>query len=589
VSAHAKHLYNLYVYFWRWATWKVFEQGAGPNTGIVCFITVAGFLDGPGFQRMRDYLRRTADEIWVIDCSPEGHQPEVSTRIFEAVQQPVCIVMASRSPGVDPETPATVRFRALPEGDRSEKFAALAALRLDADGWTECPREWRAPFVPASTGAWSTYPALDDLFVYNGSGVMPGRTWVIAPDAESLRRRWQTLVAAPDDQQEALFHPHFRGGELGDKHSKKIVAKGLPGYQPRTKPVADDRDACEPPVRYAFRSFDRQWIIPDNRLLNQPNPTLWEWYSPRQVYLTAFVRDSPTSGPALTFAGAVPDLHHYKGSFGGRVFPLWRDREAKTPNVRPALLALLAERYATAVRAEDVIAYIAAVAAHPAFTARFQPDLSTPGIRVPLTADPGLFAEAAALGREVIWLHTFGDRFADPAHGRPAGPPRLAGDEAPRIPAAGAIPSDSEGMPDDIGYDAAARRLHVGRGYVDGVDPRVWDYEVSGKQVLRQWFSYRRKDRERPIMGDRRPPSRLGEIQPDHWLAEYTSELLNVLHVLGRLVALEPRQADLLDRICAGPTISVEELRAAGVLAEGPAPKPVSRGRAAIEHPSLLD
>ena len=46
---------------------------------------------------MRDYLRRTCDDIWVIDCSPDGHQPKVNTRIFQGVQQPVCIVMASRS------------------------------------------------------------------------------------------------------------------------------------------------------------------------------------------------------------------------------------------------------------------------------------------------------------------------------------------------------------------------------------------------------------------------------------------------------------------------------------------------------------
>ena len=76
VGAHAKHLRNLYVYFWRWATWKVFDHGPGSKTGIVCFITVAGFLGGPGFQKMRDYLRRTCDDIWIIDCSPEGHQPE---------------------------------------------------------------------------------------------------------------------------------------------------------------------------------------------------------------------------------------------------------------------------------------------------------------------------------------------------------------------------------------------------------------------------------------------------------------------------------------------------------------------------------
>ena len=27
VGAHVKHLKNLYVYFWRWATWKVFGSG----------------------------------------------------------------------------------------------------------------------------------------------------------------------------------------------------------------------------------------------------------------------------------------------------------------------------------------------------------------------------------------------------------------------------------------------------------------------------------------------------------------------------------------------------------------------------------
>lgn len=64
VSAHVKHLRNLYVYFWRRATWKVFDHEPQDESGIVCFITVAGFLNGPGFQKMRDYLRRTVDELW---------------------------------------------------------------------------------------------------------------------------------------------------------------------------------------------------------------------------------------------------------------------------------------------------------------------------------------------------------------------------------------------------------------------------------------------------------------------------------------------------------------------------------------------
>jgi hypothetical protein len=117
VGAHGKHLKNLYIYFWRWATWKVFGSGNYAATGnpdkdeegIVCFITVAGFLNGPGFEKMRDDLRRSCSEIWVVDCSPEGHQPEVSTRIFQAVQQPICIVLAARKLAKSDKDPARVR------------------------------------------------------------------------------------------------------------------------------------------------------------------------------------------------------------------------------------------------------------------------------------------------------------------------------------------------------------------------------------------------------------------------------------------------------------------------------------------------
>ena len=574
VSAHVKHLRNLYVYFWRWAAWKVFGGSivtpdtppVTPRRGIVCFITVAGFLNGPGFQRMRADLRRDTDEIWVIDCSPEGHQPAVASRVFQAVQQPVCIVLAIRLTDCDETVPARVRFRSLPEGPREDKFIAISSVTLDDGGWIDCPADWRAAFLPASAREWGEFPALDDFFTYNGSGVMPGRTWVIAPDADSLRRRWDRLIHENDPVEKArLFHPHLRGGKPGDKHVNKIVSDAgrqkLGGNPLRSTSVANDTVSVIPPLRYGFRSFDRQWIIPDVRLLNQPNPTIWQWHSSRQVYLTALMAHSPTSGPAITFTGLIPDLHHYKGSFGGRAFPLWANAAATEPNVRPALLTRLGELYGRPLVAEDVMSYLAAVAAHPAYTARFAADLVQPGLRIPLTGDPALFDAAVSLGREVIWLHSFGERFADPATDRPVGPPRLAAG-GPRMPAGGAIPSDGKHMPDTISYDSANRLLWIGTGYIDNVPPAVWAYEVSGKQVLTQWFSYRRRHRERPIIGDRRPPSPLGDIQPDGWLAEYTTELLNVLHVLARLVLLEPAQADLLERICTGATLSKETLDA---------------------------
>lgn len=69
-------------------------------------------------------------------------------------------------------------------------------------------------------------------------------------------------------------------------------------------------------------------------------------------------------------------------------------------------------------------------------------------------------------------------------------------------------------------------------------------------------------------------PMVFGAECPDHWLAEYTTELLNVLHVLALLVELEPAQArpgfwrrSVKDR----HLISVDELRASGALDVPPA------------------
>jgi hypothetical protein len=141
-------------------------------------------------------------------------------------------------------------------------------------------------------------------------------------------------------------------------------------------------------------------------------------------------------------------------------------------------------------------------------------------------------------------------------------------------------------MPDTLGYDAGKHRLLVGHGFIDHVTPAMWNYEVSGKQILTQWFSYRKRDRERPIIGDRRKPSALGDIQPDYWLPEYTTELLNVLNVLGLLIDLEPTQAELLEEICAGSLISGTELVEAGAL-ESPT-KAKTTKKSPIAAPTLF-
>jgi hypothetical protein len=557
VGAHTHHLKNLYVYFWRWAAWKVFGSGVAASTGeketdrsgVVCFITVAGFLNGPGFQKMREELRRDCSDIWVIDCSPEGFRPTQSKRIFQGVKHEVCIVLAARNPKKDRARPAKIRFATLPLGNRNDKFAALDKLSLQSADWGVGATGWREPLLPEQRGMWPSFLALSDFLVWYGPGLTAQRTWPIAPDVQSLEKRWTTLQRSSD--KEKLFDP------CDDRDVTRIVRPPMGEFVTRSSCIADDAASVVTPTQYSFRSFDKQYIIPDNRLISRSRPRLWENYSPKQIFLTALDDISSESGPACTFCAFIPDKHHYHGR-GGRVYPLWANAAATEPNIRPALLARLAETYGATVSPEDMMAYIAALLAHPAFTARFKADLIRPGLRVPVTASAALFSRAAALGREVIWLHTYGERFADPAAGRQFGPPRLKG--GPTIPRDGAIPGAPEPLPDTMHYDAAKQRLHIGLGFIDNVPQAVWDYEVSGMNVLRQWFSYRKRDRTRPIIGDRRPPSPLAFIQPDHWLPEYTTDLIDLLHVLCRVVALEPAQAALLDEVLANKLISASDL-----------------------------
>ncbi|WP_435212707.1 type ISP restriction/modification enzyme [Streptomyces sp. bgisy034] len=140
----------------------------------------------------------------------------------------------------------------------------------------------------------------------------------------------------------------------------------------------------------------------------------------------------------------------------------WRTAPAHHPTRKPRKLNASATSWPTANSPEDFLAYIAGVVSHPAYTERFRENLEDPGVRVPLTGDVRLRDRAARIGRRVLWLHTYGDRFSDQAEGRTRemfaaslrpsslcrGKTRHGGGNAagPPIRARGAAPVDRLGM-----------------------------------------------------------------------------------------------------------------------------------------------
>jgi hypothetical protein len=115
-------------------------------------------------------------------------------------------------------------------------------------------------------------------------------------------------------------------------------------------------------------------------------------------------------------------------------------------------------------------------------------------------------------------------------------------------------------MPDKIYYDERSETLRVGDGRICPVPVSVWNYRVSKMRVVEHWFGYRKKRPSGKRVSD------LDHIVATFWTPTMTTELLDLVNVLGRCVALEFPQAELLDEIMAAPQITVVDLKEAGVL-----------------------
>lgn len=553
----AFNLSNMWTFFWRWATWKVFDANPADSRGVVVLITPSAYTTSESHAGMRRYLRATADEGWIVDVTPEGFQPPVSTRLFPTVQQPICIGIFARRGTGDSSHQAEIRYTAI-HGSREQKIRKLLELSLAGPEWHVCSQDWESTFRPVEI-AWESYPRLDDLFPWQHTGVTSNRNWVWAPDENTLRKRWNALLHADKRIMAKLFK------ETRDRKIDKTYSS-INGVPSGDRPLAEETDHDPNIVPIAFRSFNRQYLIYDRRVIDFPRPELWYTSGKSQIYASEPPGYRYQSGPAMTFSALVPNVDHFMGHHGGRTIPLYRDPNGQEPNISKKVLDKLSIFLGLKIAAEDVLAYVAAIVAHSAFTEKFSEKLSLPGIRVPITIDKELWHEGVDIGKELIWVHTFGERYVDEAAGRPRATPRLPESESPMY--IHPIPDSEESMPDRITHDPESWIVTIGEdnlpqapGQIANVNESVFGYTVGGTHVIRKWFDYRKKNPDA-----KRRTSQLDHVNPTRWTAQFDDELLDLLHVLGRCVALEPRQAELLDKVCAGPLVSVSDLTREGVL-----------------------
>ncbi|WP_327693855.1 type ISP restriction/modification enzyme [Streptomyces sp. NBC_00459] len=369
-------------------------------------------------------------------------------------------------------------------------------------------------------------PLLADLMPWSVSPPRLGRGWPTAPDAASLKGRWDALMKAEGPDREALFEP-TRSRTL---HS---AVGQLPGRHGGTEKLARATGPCAEPVRVLRAPFDEQWLIPDHRLIDAARPELWRVADERQVFVSEAVASPPTStGPLLLASSLLPMIRP------GRIRPLYRRPDGTEPNLAPGLLDHLTDRLGHRPDPVDLLAW-ALIAVRP-------------GLTVPLTADPELWSRGVGLGRRVLWLMR-----------RDGQRPKLPGGRRPYVRSP--LPS----RPVTVHYDRDEETLQIDDGRISPVPPEAWDFEVGGERVLEQWFAVR--------MPGPAEPGTLEAIRPATWPQPWTSELLELITVLALLAELRPQQAELTVKT----PITATELRTAGVF---PVPDRARRPASVLDH-----
>ncbi|WP_424115478.1 type ISP restriction/modification enzyme [Rothia dentocariosa] len=552
-------LKNLYVYFWRWAFWKVFENSRRDfedtlnRAGVVCFITADGYLSGPGFSGMREYIRRKSSRGWIINVTPEGKRPPQKNAVF-AIETPVTIALFVREPDTDENTSAGLKYIAL-HGTFQQKMEALAKLDLRSPEFTDVRSGWSDKFMPITVSDWDSYPELPDFYASRFPGVKPNKTWVYAPSESVLQERWHELVEGNDLDIRAERFKETRDTGI------TVGKKPLPGHDTyqgsqeslNEQIIRDPFPTVPDIVSVGYRSFGRQYLIADSRMIHMPSPRLWEHRVPDQIFIVEQHARNPQKGPGLYFSALIPDMNAFNNR-GGRAHPALNT--AGKPNLTSAAERLLTDNFGEHAPAE-LVYYLAGVTGHPGYVRTFDTELQQAGIRVPLTSDAELWSRAVQLGKYVVWLHTYGER-GEPLPGmtRVTDKPTDGLYSMPVYEKSmgGAMPEKKPAF--TLGEDNIHGEIAFGASRWSNIKKAVFDYTVGGQQTIGLWAKYRLK---KPIG---RKSSPLDDIVQQSWPSEWTTEFKELLCVLTHLVHLEPAQEKLLAGILAGDLIPRDELAA---------------------------
>jgi len=205
---------DLYVAFWRWALWRLFEAPGAARRGVVSFITNRGFLAGRAFGGLRQMLRERFEVIKIVDLRSDnrGALPagiDADENVFN-IETGVCIVTAlATGQGAD-RLPADVQYIDCWSSGayrQSHKLRLLKSWGADQTSvpFRSLPGKGMDRLKPVGF-AERDWPALDEILVFRSNGIVTYRDdFSYSPTRLTLEHRIRSLLKAPPNEAAKMF------------------------------------------------------------------------------------------------------------------------------------------------------------------------------------------------------------------------------------------------------------------------------------------------------------------------------------------------------------------------------------------------
>ena len=471
-----------YVKFLRFAQWKIHKAGKG----IVAMITNHGYLDNPTFRGMRQSLKQTFDEIYVLDLhgnslkkeiSPDG---EIDENVFD-IRQGVAIAFFIKNKS---KQVSTIKHADV-YGTRNEKYLLLNANELYSLGYEKItpksPYYFYVPRLTKEIQHYEKWQSVADIFPNYVSGIVTAR---------------DKFVVGFEKREIQLRILQFRDLSISDEVIRKTYGlKDTRGWKLSLarKRLANDDNWDTYYREFLYRPFDIRYLYYTPLLVDWGREDFMHHMLINKnigVIVPKQYKEQPGAFITETIIGhktvSAYDINYL---FPLYLFPDPRNKtlfnyeqSEKALNLSQDLLNYLNSTFSKVLIPKTILYYIYSVLFSKIYRLTYAPYLKVDFPRIPFTRNYDIYRRLSSLGKNLVDLHLL----SIPKLGHPT------------------VKFQGQGKDMVIGrrrYDEAAGRVYINKDYYfEGVSPEVWAYQIGGYQVLDKYL----KDRKGRRMDDPR-------------------------------------------------------------------------------------